>query len=165
MARGLRVRAESAHHSTVCSVPSHASCGHLIAVGFAEQCQLVGASMGLQKACPANDDKSCQVSCQDPTDSSRCVVLQSALIDGSPCGECPQPWPSGQSELISAFFQATVGCATRVRVNPGVGGTPSRLASPLRIFANTADRGVCSLGMSTTSRSPSRSRSWSASSS
>ncbi|KAI0656792.1 Metallo-peptidase family M12B Reprolysin-like-domain-containing protein [Cubamyces menziesii] len=51
-----------------------------------QQCQLVGASMGLKSACPSNDDKSCQVSCQDPTDSGRCVVLQSTLIDGSPCG-------------------------------------------------------------------------------
>ncbi|KAI0358793.1 hypothetical protein OH77DRAFT_1447894 [Trametes cingulata] len=51
-----------------------------------KQCQLVGASMNLQKACPSNNDKSCQVSCQDPTDSGRCVVLQSPLVDGSPCG-------------------------------------------------------------------------------
>ncbi|KAL1940653.1 hypothetical protein VTO73DRAFT_8088 [Trametes versicolor] len=72
--------------------PNGQSCGSGLACASGEctsldqQCQLVGASMGLQKACPANDDKSCQVSCQDPTDSSRCVVLQSALIDGSPCG-------------------------------------------------------------------------------
>lgn len=52
----------------------------------AEQCQLVGASMGLQKACPSNNDKSCQVSCQDPNNSNQCVVLQSTLVDGSPCG-------------------------------------------------------------------------------
>ncbi|TBU37369.1 Metallo-peptidase family M12B Reprolysin-like-domain-containing protein [Dichomitus squalens] len=53
---------------------------------LSQQCQLVGASMGLSKACPSNDDKSCQVSCQDPNNSNQCVVLQSALIDGSPCG-------------------------------------------------------------------------------
>ena len=42
--------------------------------------------MGLEKACPSNNDKSCQVSCEDPNNSNQCVVLQSALVDGSPCG-------------------------------------------------------------------------------
>ena len=42
--------------------------------------------MNLTKACPSNNDKSCQVSCQDPSNSNQCVVLQSTLIDGSPCG-------------------------------------------------------------------------------
>ncbi|KAI0757575.1 Metallo-peptidase family M12-domain-containing protein [Daedaleopsis nitida] len=51
-----------------------------------QQCQLVGASMGLKQACPSNNDKSCQVSCQDPSNSNQCVVLQSTLVDGSPCG-------------------------------------------------------------------------------
>ncbi|KAI0761701.1 Metallo-peptidase family M12B Reprolysin-like-domain-containing protein [Trametes elegans] len=51
-----------------------------------QQCQLVGASMGLKQACPSNNDKSCQVSCQDPSNSGRCVVLQTPLVDGSPCG-------------------------------------------------------------------------------
>lgn len=51
-----------------------------------EQCQTVGASMGLTTACPNQGDKSCQVSCQDPTASNQCVVLQSMLVDGSPCG-------------------------------------------------------------------------------
>lgn len=52
----------------------------------AEQCQTVGASMNLQKACPSPGDKSCQVSCQDPSTSNQCIVLQSQLVDGSPCG-------------------------------------------------------------------------------
>ncbi|TFK91513.1 hypothetical protein K466DRAFT_541493 [Polyporus arcularius HHB13444] len=51
-----------------------------------QQCALVGASMNLSKACPSNNDKSCQVSCQDPSASNQCVVLQSTLVDGSPCG-------------------------------------------------------------------------------
>ncbi|OCH88348.1 hypothetical protein OBBRIDRAFT_734593 [Obba rivulosa] len=50
------------------------------------QCQTLGASLNLQTACPSQDDKSCQVSCQDPSTSGQCVVLQSQLIDGSPCG-------------------------------------------------------------------------------
>ena len=51
-----------------------------------QQCEVVGGAMNLSKACPSNNDKSCQVSCQDPSNSNQCVVLQTALIDGSPCG-------------------------------------------------------------------------------
>jgi hypothetical protein len=50
------------------------------------QCQTIGASMNLQNACPNQNNPNCQVSCQDPTQSNQCVVLQSQLIDGSPCG-------------------------------------------------------------------------------
>ncbi|KAF8656399.1 hypothetical protein AX16_002583 [Volvariella volvacea WC 439] len=53
---------------------------------IAQQCRTVGASMGLQDACPNRGDNTCQVSCQDPTRSNACVVLTSLLIDGSPCG-------------------------------------------------------------------------------
>src|SRR5882762_5751830 len=42
------------------------------------QCQTIGASMGLQDACPNQNNQNCQVSCQDPT-SNQCVVLQSQL--------------------------------------------------------------------------------------
>ncbi|KDQ17689.1 hypothetical protein BOTBODRAFT_29847 [Botryobasidium botryosum FD-172 SS1] len=50
------------------------------------QCQTVGASMGLQKACPSKNDQSCLVSCQDPTKANFCVQTQTSLVDGSPCG-------------------------------------------------------------------------------
>ncbi|KAJ3512734.1 hypothetical protein NLJ89_g3351 [Agrocybe chaxingu] len=50
------------------------------------QCQNVGASMGLRAACPDRNDQSCQISCQDPTNSAACIRLTSLLIDGSPCG-------------------------------------------------------------------------------
>jgi len=62
------------------------ACASGICTSLDKQCQTVGASMGLQKACPSKDDKSCQVSCQDPSSSDQCVVLQSPLVDGSPCG-------------------------------------------------------------------------------
>jgi hypothetical protein len=42
--------------------------------------------MNLKEGCPNKGDRSCQVSCKDPTSPNRCVVLQSQLIDGSPCG-------------------------------------------------------------------------------
>jgi len=42
--------------------------------------------MNLTKACTAKDDKSCLVTCQDPTASNQCVVLQTQLVDGSACG-------------------------------------------------------------------------------
>ncbi|KAA1468447.1 hypothetical protein DENSPDRAFT_814694 [Dentipellis sp. KUC8613] len=51
-----------------------------------QQCQMQGASMNLKQACPNQNDKSCKVSCQDPSNADRCVVLDSTLVDGSPCG-------------------------------------------------------------------------------
>ncbi|KAI0960895.1 hypothetical protein AcV7_000147 [Taiwanofungus camphoratus] len=50
------------------------------------QCQTAGTSMNLTQSCPSQDSKSCQVTCQDPTSSSQCVMLSATLIDGSPCG-------------------------------------------------------------------------------
>jgi len=50
------------------------------------QCQTVGTSLNLTKACPNPSDSTCQVSCQDPTRSDQCILLTSLLIDGSPCG-------------------------------------------------------------------------------
>ncbi|KAL1738137.1 hypothetical protein HDZ31DRAFT_70342 [Schizophyllum fasciatum] len=51
-----------------------------------QQCQALGASMNLTKACPDHSDSTCRVSCQDPTHANGCVVLTSNVIDGSPCG-------------------------------------------------------------------------------
>ncbi|KAI0307527.1 Metallo-peptidase family M12-domain-containing protein [Multifurca ochricompacta] len=53
---------------------------------IAQQCKQLGASMNLQEACPSRNDQSCKVSCQDPTTLNQCVLLDSLLIDGSPCG-------------------------------------------------------------------------------
>lgn len=50
------------------------------------QCQSAGSTLGLTKACPAKNDKSCQVSCQDPGTANQCIVLQTQLANGSPCG-------------------------------------------------------------------------------
>jgi hypothetical protein len=55
-------------------------------ITLSEQCQIVGASMGLQQACPSQGDKSCQVNCKDPNNPGSCLTLQSQMIDGSPCG-------------------------------------------------------------------------------
>ena len=52
------------------------------------QCQTVGASIGLQAACSNHNDQTCQILCQDPTNSQECIQLTSLLIDGSPCGRC-----------------------------------------------------------------------------
>ncbi|KII86485.1 hypothetical protein PLICRDRAFT_44079 [Plicaturopsis crispa FD-325 SS-3] len=51
-----------------------------------QQCQSAGGAMNLQQACPNQNDKTCQVSCVDPSHPNQCVSLQSQLIDGSPCG-------------------------------------------------------------------------------
>jgi len=68
------------------------SCGNGLAcasgqcTSVALQCQTVGASLGLKAACPNQNDQTCQIMCQDPTDSQQCIQLTSLLIDGSPCG-------------------------------------------------------------------------------
>ncbi|KAH8101428.1 Metallo-peptidase family M12-domain-containing protein [Cristinia sonorae] len=62
------------------------SCANGVCTSLDKQCQIVGASMNLKKACPNQNDKSCQVSCQDPSVANQCIILQSALVDGSPCG-------------------------------------------------------------------------------
>ncbi|KAJ7480067.1 zinc metalloprotease, partial [Mycena galericulata] len=50
------------------------------------QCQQLGASMNLTTACPTQSSSTCQVSCQDPTQSNQCILLTALLVDGSPCG-------------------------------------------------------------------------------
>ncbi|KAG8781977.1 hypothetical protein FRB91_011264 [Serendipita sp. 411] len=62
------------------------ACAMGTCTSVSQQCQVVGASLNLTKACPNSSDSSCQVSCQDPKNPSQCVVLNSQLIDGSPCG-------------------------------------------------------------------------------
>jgi hypothetical protein len=53
---------------------------------FLEQCQMVGMSMNLTRACPTRSNRGCQISCQSPRDPTACVILQAQLVDGSPCG-------------------------------------------------------------------------------
>lgn len=55
-------------------------------IGFLVQCQQLGASMNLTKECPNQSSNTCQVSCQDPTQSNQCILLTALLVDGSPCG-------------------------------------------------------------------------------
>jgi len=53
---------------------------------ISQQCAVVGMSMNLTAACPNRNTATCQISCQDPQDANSCIVLQSELVDGSPCG-------------------------------------------------------------------------------
>ncbi|KAJ7451147.1 zinc metalloprotease [Mycena latifolia] len=50
------------------------------------QCQMLGSSMNLTRECPNQSSNTCQVSCQDPSQSNQCILLTALLIDGSPCG-------------------------------------------------------------------------------
>ncbi|KAJ6569551.1 Metallo-peptidase family M12-domain-containing protein [Mycena capillaripes] len=50
------------------------------------QCQQLGSSMNLTQECPNQSSNTCQVSCQDPTQSNQCILLTALLVDGSPCG-------------------------------------------------------------------------------
>ncbi|KLO06319.1 zincin [Schizopora paradoxa] len=61
------------------------ACANGICTSESLQCQNIGGSMNLTTAC-SRQDNSCQVSCQDPTNSNACVQLQSDLVDGSSCG-------------------------------------------------------------------------------
>ncbi|KAF9560200.1 zinc metalloprotease, partial [Agrocybe pediades] len=69
-----------------CCGPNGLACASGLCTSIAQQCQNVGASMGLKDACPDHNDQSCQISCQDPSNSRGCIRLSSLLIDGSPCG-------------------------------------------------------------------------------
>ncbi|KAF9785898.1 Metallo-peptidase family M12-domain-containing protein [Thelephora terrestris] len=62
------------------------ACADGICTSLDLQCQSAGSTLGLTKACPAKNDKSCQVSCQDPGTANQCIVLQTQLANGSPCG-------------------------------------------------------------------------------
>ncbi|KAI0077421.1 hypothetical protein K474DRAFT_1707303 [Panus rudis PR-1116 ss-1] len=62
------------------------ACANGLCTSLDKQCQTVGASMNLQSACKSPNEKSCQVSCQDPNNANQCILLNSPLIDGSPCG-------------------------------------------------------------------------------
>jgi hypothetical protein len=73
------------------------------------QCQSAGSTLGLTKACSARNDKTCQVSCQDPRTANQCIVLQTQLVDGSPCGTC--------TFVYGDETVAEVGVADRLRRN------------------------------------------------
>lgn len=52
-----------------------------------QQCQQQSqANYNFTSACSVTADNSCSVSCQDPSNSNSCIVLQSDFIDGTECG-------------------------------------------------------------------------------
>ncbi|KAF8807176.1 zinc metalloprotease [Phlegmacium glaucopus] len=91
----------------------------------AQQCQTVGASLGLRAACPDHSDQSCQISCQDPSNSRACIRLTSLLIDGSPCGfggtclsgKCQS---AGILETAKAWYLANLQIAIPVTIVVGL---------------------------------------------
>lgn len=66
--------------------PNGLACASGSCTSLTQQCINNGASLNLTQACNTKNDKSCLVTCQDPTSSNQCVVLQTSLVDGSPCG-------------------------------------------------------------------------------
>jgi len=66
--------------------PNGLACAAGQCTSISLQCQQLGGSMNLQAACPNKNDDSCKVSCQNPTAPNQCVVLDTLLVDGSPCG-------------------------------------------------------------------------------
>ncbi|KAF8486694.1 Metallo-peptidase family M12-domain-containing protein [Gautieria morchelliformis] len=90
-----------------------------------QQCQTIGASMGLTTACHNKGDTSCQVSCQDPQNSGQCMVLQAQLVDGSPCGyggSCSGGKCKAGSilDVIKAWYLANLQIAIPVTVIAGI---------------------------------------------
>ena len=61
------------------------ACANGLCTSIAQQCKTVGASLGLQQACPQSQ-QNCQIACQDPKNPQQCIVLNSQLVVGSPCG-------------------------------------------------------------------------------
>ena len=61
------------------------ACANGLCTSVAQQCRTVGASLGLRDACP-QPQQNCQISCQDPRSPQQCIVLNSQLVVGSPCG-------------------------------------------------------------------------------
>ncbi|KAG8768597.1 hypothetical protein FRC12_005463 [Ceratobasidium sp. 428] len=66
--------------------PGSLACANGVCTSPDLQCQTVGVSLNLTRACPSRNDRTCQVSCQDPRTSNQCIMLQANLVDGSPCG-------------------------------------------------------------------------------
>ncbi|CCA69414.1 related to ADAM protease ADM-B [Serendipita indica DSM 11827] len=61
------------------------ACAMGTCTSVSQQCRIVGASLNLTEACRTSDT-SCQISCTDPKNPAQCIVLNSQLVDGSPCG-------------------------------------------------------------------------------
>ncbi|KAK4690008.1 hypothetical protein P7C73_g122, partial [Tremellales sp. Uapishka_1] len=89
------------------------------------QCQTAGASENLTTACGQKDDTSCVVSCKDPSTANQCLVLQTPLIDGSPCGyggHCyNQTCKAGSTDaIIGAWYTSNLQIAIPVTVIAGL---------------------------------------------
>jgi hypothetical protein len=74
----------TAKDGTNCGNGLQCASGHCTSLD--EQCKKAGSSLNLTTACDARDDQSCYVTCKDPNVANQCTILQTVLIDGSPCG-------------------------------------------------------------------------------
>ncbi|KAL1411363.1 hypothetical protein Q8F55_002318 [Vanrija albida] len=62
------------------------SCAAGVCTSLDLQCKKAGSSMNLTQACGQRGDKTCIVTCKDPRIPNQCTILQTPLLDGSPCG-------------------------------------------------------------------------------
>jgi hypothetical protein len=90
-----------------------------------EQCQAAGASMGLSQPCPRFNDQSCSLSCQDPQNPQQCVLLQTPLVDGSPCGvggTCSKGTcqPGNFASTAKAWFTSNLQISIPVTIVAGI---------------------------------------------
>ncbi|WVN87729.1 uncharacterized protein L203_102924 [Cryptococcus depauperatus CBS 7841] len=92
---------------------------------LSKQCLLAGGSLGLNQGCGQKDDKSCLVSCKDPNSTNQCVILQTPLVDGSPCGYAGHCYNSTCSpgiwqDVVSSWYQQNLQISVPVTVVAGL---------------------------------------------
>lgn len=61
------------------------ACASGVCTSLAMQCTNLGSSLGITQAC-RQTTQNCRVTCQSPSSSNTCIVLDSSFRDGSPCG-------------------------------------------------------------------------------
>ncbi|KAN0061692.1 hypothetical protein ACQY0O_005684 [Thecaphora frezii] len=63
------------------------SCANGLCTSRDLQCrQASTSSMSFSQACPVSNSQGCSLSCQDPSSSNRCLILQQTFVDGTSCG-------------------------------------------------------------------------------
>lgn len=111
--------------------PDGDSCGNGLACASGQctslnrQCQWAGSSLGLSTACGQRNDRSCIVTCQSPNNTQQCIVLNSPLIDGSPCGYGGRCYNStcqtgSLNDTVSSWYKSNLQIAIPVTVIAGL---------------------------------------------
>ncbi|GMK53918.1 hypothetical protein CspeluHIS016_0105040 [Cutaneotrichosporon spelunceum] len=109
----------TAKDGTNCGNGLQCASGHCTSLD--EQCLKAGASLNLTQACDARDDQSCYVTCKDPKVANQCTILQTVLINGSPCGYGGHCYngtcsPGSWQERLGAMYRQNLQIAIPVTI-------------------------------------------------